>query len=61
MRQEYSICEIRQERTSLLVQWVGICLPMQRIQVQCLVREGVTCYKAAKAHGPQLPSLNSRA
>ena len=35
-------------RTSLVVQWMGIHLPMQGIQVQSLVREDFTCHGSTK-------------
>ena len=34
--------------TSLVAQWIRICLPMQRTQVQALVREDPTCRGATK-------------
>ena len=34
--------------TSLVVQWLRICLPMQGTQVQSLVGEGPTCRRAVK-------------
>ena len=34
--------------TSLVVQWLGICLPMQGTRVQALVREDPTCHGAPK-------------
>ena len=34
--------------TSLVVQWLRICLPMQGTQVRSLVREDPTCHGAAK-------------
>ena len=34
--------------SSLVVQWLAICLPMQRIGVQSLVQEDSTCRRAAK-------------
>ena len=33
-------------RTSLVVQWLRICLPMQGTWVQSLVREDPTCHGA---------------
>ena len=47
--------------TSLVVQWIGIYLPMQRTGVQSLVQEDSTCHGATTACMPQLPSLCSRA
>ena len=44
--------------TSLVAQWLRICLPVQRTWVQSLVREDPTCHGATK---PQLLSLHSRA
>ena len=38
--------------TSLVVQWVGICLSMQRTRVQSLVREGCTCCRATTLEPP---------
>ena len=40
--------------TSLMVQWMGIHLPIQGTQVQSLVWEDSTCVGATKAHVPQL-------
>ena len=37
-----------QERTSLVVQWLRIRLPMQGTRVRALVREDPTCRGAAK-------------
>ena len=37
-----------QKRTSLVVQWLGICLPLQRTLVQSLVQEDSTCREATK-------------
>ena len=34
--------------TSLVAQWIRICLPMQGTWVQTLVREGPTCQGATK-------------
>ena len=34
--------------TSLVVQWLRICLPMQGTQVRALVREDPTCHGATK-------------
>ena len=42
--------------TSLMVQWMGIHLPIQGTQVQSLVWEDSTCVGATKAHVPQLLS-----
>ena len=35
-------------RTSPVVQWLRICLPMQGTRVRALVREDPTCHGAAK-------------
>ena len=35
-------------QTSLAVQWVKICLTVLVIQVQSLVQEDSTCYRATK-------------
>ena len=56
------------ERTSWVVQWIRIHLPMQGTRVQSLVREGLACHGAAApgatvtevrlsraAHGPAEP------
>ena len=37
--------------TSLVVQWLRICLPLERIQVRSLVREDSTCHGAMKPVG----------
>ena len=43
------LCDIKNaSRTSLVVQWLRICLPMQGTQVRALVREDPTCRGAAK-------------
>ncbi|KAJ8795982.1 hypothetical protein J1605_002744 [Eschrichtius robustus] len=34
--------------TSLVAQWLRICLPMQGTRVRALVREDPTCHRAAK-------------
>ena len=34
---------------NLIVQWLRICLPMQRTQVQSLVQEDSTCLRANKS------------
>ena len=34
--------------TSLVAQWLRICLPMQGTRVQALVRKDLTCHGAAK-------------
>ena len=34
--------------SSLVVWWLGICLPMQRTQVRSLVQEDATCHGATK-------------
>ena len=38
-------------RTSLVVQWIGICLPMQGTQVRSFVLEDSTCHGANKPVG----------
>ena len=35
-------------RTSLVAQWLRICLPLQGTRVQALVREDPTCHGATK-------------
>ena len=35
-------------QTSLVVQWLGVLLPMQGTQVRALVREYPTCHGATK-------------
>ena len=35
--------------TSLMVQWLRICLPMQKTQVQFLVQEDSTCLRATRS------------
>ena len=42
--------------TSLVVQWIRICLPMQGTQVRSLVWEDFTCCGATEAYVPQLLS-----
>ena len=51
-------------RTSLMVQWLGICLSLQGTWVQSLVREDSTCHRATKpmghnywAHVPRIGAL----
>ena len=51
--------------TSLMIQWLRICLPRQGVQVWSLVREDFTCHGATKpmchnywAHAPELVSSN---
>ena len=41
-------------QTSLVVQWIGICLPVQETQVWSPMGEDSTCRWANKAHIPQL-------
>ena len=41
-------CEGAQGGTSLLAQWLRICLPVQATQVQALVLEDPTCRRATK-------------
>ena len=38
----------KQKRPSLVVQWLGICLPLQPTLVRSLVREDSTCREATK-------------
>ena len=40
-------------QASLVVQWLGICLPMQGMQVRSLVWEDPTCLRAAKPSCPR--------
>ena len=47
--------------TSLVAQWIGICLPMQETQVLSLVWEDSTCYGATKTCVPQPLSPHSKA
>ena len=47
--------------TSLVAQWLRICLPMQGTRVRSLVQEDPTCHRATKYHVPQLLNLHSRA
>ena len=35
-------------RASLVAQWLGVCLPMQRSRVRALVREDPTCRGATR-------------
>ena len=39
------------EQTSLVVQWLKICLPMQGMQVRSLVGKDSTCHGATKPVG----------
>ena len=41
--------------TSLGVQWLRVCLPMQGTWVQSLVREDPTCYGGNQALTPEVP------
>ena len=43
-----------QYSTSLLVQWLRICLPMEGTQVQPLIQEDHTCHRATKPMVHQL-------
>ena len=45
--------------TSLVVQWLRIRLPMQGTQVRALVREDLTCRRAAKPPLLRVPPLLS--
>ena len=47
-------------QTSLVAQWLRICLPMQGTRVRALVREDPTCRGATNPVVPQLLSLRSR-
>ena len=47
--------------TSLVAQWLRICLPVQATRVRSLVREDPTCCGATEPHAPQLLNLRSRA
>ena len=51
------------ERTSLVVQWLRICLPMHKTQVPSLIWEDSTCCEVitTEASVPQLLSPHSRA
>ena len=40
--------KMRLNRTSLVAQWLGILMPMQRTQVRALVQEDPTCHGATK-------------
>ena len=48
-------------RTSLVAQWLRICLPMQGTRVRGLVREDPHMLWSNYVHAPQLLSLRSRA
>ena len=43
--------------TSLVVQWLSICLSMQGTQGGSLVQEDATCLRSTKPHALQLLSL----
>ena len=45
-------------RTSLVIQWIRICLPMQGTWVWSLVQEDPTCCRATKAHALEPLSCN---
>ena len=45
---KYIHTNIHKVGTSLVVQWLRICLPMQGTQVQSLVQEDPTCHRATK-------------
>jgi len=53
--------KIRRSGTSMVVQWLRICLLMQGIQVQSLVWEDPTGLRATKSMQPQLLSQCSKA
>ena len=42
-----------------MVQWMGICLPMQGTWIQALIQEDLTCCAATKPCMPQLLSLHA--
>ena len=44
----YTLCMEKVLWTSLVVQWLRICLPRQETQVQSLIQEDSTCYGATK-------------
>ena len=44
-----NVLQERNSRTSLVVQWLRICLQMQGIWVRALVREDPTCCRATKS------------
>ena len=46
----------RLHQTSAVLQWIGICLPVQGSWVQSLVGEDPTCLRVSKACAPQLLS-----
>ena len=48
MKSSYFEIKIKCWQTSLLVQWLRICLPMQGIRVQFLVQDDSTCLGEAK-------------
>ena len=52
---------IMTSRNSLVVQWMGICLPMQGTGVRFLIRGDLPHRGAPKPHAPQILSLHSRA
>ena len=45
---EYYSAIKKNERASLVIQWLRICLPMQGTRVQALVWEDPTCRRAAR-------------
>ena len=54
--------KIKLRGTSLVVQWLGVRLPMQGTRVQSLVWEDPTCHAWSNwAHGPRLLRLRSGA
>ena len=44
--------------SALVVQWIGIHLPVQETRVQSLAQEDSTFHRATIAHRPQLLSLS---
>ena len=55
------LCTKKRTRTSLVIQWLRICLPMQGTWVPSLVQEDFTCHRAARplhhnteTHGPRV-------
>ena len=50
------IKKVFMRQTSLVVQWLRICLPIQGTQTWSPVQEDPTCFRATKLCVPQLPS-----
>ena len=64
----YRKAKVKNYRTSPVVQWIGICLPMQGTRIQSLVWEDSTCCGTTKprhqnywARAPETSSHNYRA